>query len=419
MISQYYMPYKKIAACTLALVCLGIMIPRANAHASISLDGLLKQIQSLKQQVEQMALAIQNLKNQQDPICARTLDPAPSAAEIAECANASGAISCADNKCSCSCPGPVGGNCTYAAFEGKCKVLSVADNDGASPTVRYLFTPAKTLTDADMSSTFLAPAAANAYEGQTAASYLGLLCLKGSFDPTAEIAKQCGIVENAEFTCTLSVAKTGTCTPVNVKFADQPCANGDTREFTCADNETVEWCKCSEGKWACNGAPEKKCGKACAPTNSLVYKNGNTGPARCCSKNDGIKSTSFLANGRCTAAADGSAGACVSEWWKTCGDAKCDEATENICNCAQDCGDNIEIGKAACNDTGGSWIWSHCAPGCQAKNKTERLKNHGLNCAAVCVRNYVCKCPGGMYWASKTEGCLSKNNGDTDGNNDG
>ncbi len=81
------------------------------------------------------------------------------------------------------------------------------------------------------------------------------------------------------------------------------------------------------------------CGEQeCAENGEKVYYRTEFGPTYCCSKNAGIKPSSFLnpESGQCIALPDGSKGTCVDSWWRTCGDGKC-SGGEDKCNCQKDC----------------------------------------------------------------------------------
>ena len=127
--------------------------------------------------------------------------------------------SCTGSVCSCSCPiGPVGGNCTYKTYPGQCTITAVTPDNSGSAGVNYTFTPTGNV---DLTGTFLESSGAgqiSPYKGSTAASYLGLTCLKGPYDPTPSQVSACGVVTGAAFACSLSVETTGTCTPINVSF---------------------------------------------------------------------------------------------------------------------------------------------------------------------------------------------------------
>jgi len=75
----------------------------------------------------------------------------------------------------------------------------------------------------------------------------------------------------------------------------------------------------------------------CANNGEKVFINSDFGPTSCCSKNAGVKPSSFEVDGACAELTDGSKGTCVNNWWKTCGDGVCDIRNEDKCNCPKDC----------------------------------------------------------------------------------
>ena len=112
----------------------------------------------------------------------------------------------------------VGGNCAYKNYPGQCTITAVTPDNSGSASVNYTFKPTGTV---DLTGTFLqssGSAQINPYQGSTAASYLGLTCLKGPYDPTPSQVSACGVVTGAVFPCSLSVETGGTCTPINVIF---------------------------------------------------------------------------------------------------------------------------------------------------------------------------------------------------------
>ena len=122
--------------------------------------------------------------------------------------------------CYCQCSGTpvVGGNCAYKNYPGQCTITAVTPDNSGSASVNYTFKPTGTV---DLTGTFLqssGSAQINPYQGSTAASYLGLTCLKGPYDPTPSQVSACGVVTGAVFPCSLSVETGGTCTPINVIF---------------------------------------------------------------------------------------------------------------------------------------------------------------------------------------------------------
>jgi len=118
-----------------------------------------------------------------------------------------------------------GGGCSFKEFSGKCTITDVAaagaDSDGylGSANVNYSFVPTGV---ADVSGTFLSsPDKINPYEGNTAASYLDLYCLKGDSNAaTYNQVLRCGVTVGAVFDCFLSVSTGGSCTPISIRFTD-------------------------------------------------------------------------------------------------------------------------------------------------------------------------------------------------------
>ncbi len=117
----------------------------------------------------------------------------------------------------------------YKEFSGKCTITNVsatnASSDGylGSANVNFTFTPS---TTPDISGTFLTSSASiNPYKGSTSASYLGLYCLEGPYEPTYAQTLRCGVKVGAIFDCALTVASGGSGTPINIRFIDNPdCA---------------------------------------------------------------------------------------------------------------------------------------------------------------------------------------------------
>ena len=108
--------------------------------------------------------------------------------------------------------------------------------------------------------------------------------------------------------------------PISLRYCID-CGNG-----ICGAHEN--WYNCPED-----------CGEQeCAENGEKVYYRTEFGPTYCCSRNAGIKLSSFLdpESGQCIAMPDGSKGTCVDNWWRTCGDGKCNEG-EDKCNCLADC----------------------------------------------------------------------------------
>ena len=99
-----------------------------------------------------------------------------------------------------------------------------------------------------------------------------------------------------------------------------PCGNG-----VCETEHDENRCNCPED-----------CKEKCADDGERVYYKPNFGPTRCCSKNAGVKPSSFLDGSICIAPDDGSLGTCVQNWWLTCGDGECGK-DEDKCSCSEDC----------------------------------------------------------------------------------
>lgn len=117
----------------------------------------------------------------------------------------------------------------YKEFGGKCAITNVSATDASldgylgSANVNFTFTPS---TTPDISGTFLTSSASiNPYKGSTSASYLGLYCLEGPYEPTYAQTLRCGVKVGAIFNCALTVASGGSGTPINIRFIDNPdCA---------------------------------------------------------------------------------------------------------------------------------------------------------------------------------------------------
>jgi hypothetical protein len=92
--------------------------------------------------------------------------------------------------------------------------------------------------------------------------------------------------------------------------------------------------ECALGENYCNCPAD--CKKPCAGEGEKVYGSPQFGPTHCCSKNAGIKPSTFLVGDTCVAPNDGSLGTCVDNWWRTCGDGTCGTG-EDKCNCPADC----------------------------------------------------------------------------------
>lgn len=123
---------------------------------------------------------------------------------------------------------------------------------------------------------------------------------------------------------------------------------------------------CDRERGVCKGnassASSYSSSETCARDGQKVYGSAQFGPTICCSKNAGIKPSSFLSEGMCVAPTDGSLGTCVENWWRTCGDKICTK-DEDQCNCPKDC--------SACTQAGDSYVvlpGSGCCAGLTAVN---------------------------------------------------
>jgi len=143
-----------------------------------------------------------------------------------------------------------GGGCAYKEYPGKCTINGVvvknADPDSGgsfeSPTVNYTFVPAGSV---DVSGTYLSSAdKINPYNGITAASYLGLYCLRGPFSPNYHQTLNCGVLDGALFDCVLSVATAGSCNPINILFVDSgSCAKeGEYQGYSAGRSDVKRQC---------------------------------------------------------------------------------------------------------------------------------------------------------------------------------
>ena len=385
---------KKIFALVLIVSALVATAPIANAQ-TISIDALQKQIVTLKQQIQQLFMMLSQL---QTPICAKTLSGSPSNAEKEACSKAGGTINCGNGWCACSCPGscktegetidssgsqeccaplvPVspcsdsscvadswvcakkdGGNCAYGEFKGKCAITDVSENSGGSPTVKYSFTPNETPDMAGI--TWITADKLNPYAGETSAGYLGLACLKGEYDPTLSQTAACGIVKDALFDCALSVIKTGTCTPINIRFVDKyslACAaSGQNYSKVYTDKYPSECCQ-GLTEWASGMDTREIVNGLCKETGKL---------------------------------AGSPVGTCLN-----CGNGIC-ESPENICNCQKDCGESGRYKCSSAND-----CYASCSYGCVNKTwvskMTDCLRLPSYSCSCndnKCVQSAACPDP--------------------------
>ncbi len=93
---------------------------------------------------------------------------------------------------------------------------------------------------------------------------------------------------------------------------------------------------------------------------------------------------------------------------ETCGNGYC-RFGETAATCPADCAKPTnDNGKDKCAATGGVWKYSDCASACVFKTKVERLSGIERACVTMCLRDYLCECPTGKYWASREEGCIAK-----------
>ncbi len=93
---------------------------------------------------------------------------------------------------------------------------------------------------------------------------------------------------------------------------------------------------------------------------------------------------------------------------ETCGNGIC-RFGETAATCPTDCAKPTnDNGKEKCVATGGAWKYSDCASACVFKTRSERLSGMERACVTMCLRDYLCECPTGKYWASREEGCIAK-----------
>lgn len=210
--------------------------------------------------------------------------------------------------CARDCPQIVGGNCSYKYFAGKCTVTNVTAANSGSVEVDYSFTPTGAV---DITGTFLASAdLINPYKGSTYAGYLGLSCLKGPYAPTLTQTEGCGVNAGAIFDCVLSVATSGSCTPINVRFLDNGTCLGEGKSSAFFE---TPW---GIRYWNRQGMNKTCCGNL---TNlSIALRVNDTGE---CEEIPGLRG--FV----CT----------------NCGNGECSKG-ENRCNCPQDCPNITEAG---------------------------------------------------------------------------
>jgi len=423
---------KIIAAALVALVAgagiFGSNVNRANAEnatSTLSIGQLEQMVMNLQRQIAELIQLI-NQKNhphnktdscgKQGDIVAATSTAAATAkccAKLSAINNASSTVSYVCAKCgngSCGkgetnancpadCPIVIGGGCVYKKFAGKCTVSKIED---ASTTinVNYSFSPT---TTPDISGTYLtATSTINPYGGTAAAGYLGLPCLKNKYAPTLNQTTECGLIAGAIFNCTLSVIKTGACTPINVEFKSACYGEGEgvtgntTSVLSCCAGLvsaprttcTGNVCATQEG-FVCSKSTPKSCsfnnqcsGKIC--TNKV-----------CCNANQcGDNKTCY--NKNATTTIDGIIKTCDSEgkWLR---------ADEQTCSTNSQCGGNKCINRVCCKA-------SQCGNGnkCYDKNATTTLDGVVKACAAEgkwsrinaqsCVLNSQCvsgKCANG------------------------
>ena len=146
------------------------------------------------------------------------------------------------------------------------------------------------------------------------------------------------------------------------------------------------------GNGACRfGETAASCPADCQKLTIDCVKEGEKnyfGKPACCANLTPVANSTKI-GGDCIATSNG-ASICVN-----CGNNVCGSG-ENECNCPADCGKSTsDNGKAKCLATGGAWIDSECAPGCETP-------------LTVCKEGYMCKCLSDKYWASCEEGCINK-----------
>lgn len=109
-------------------------------------------------------------------------------------------------------PPVFGGPCSYDKFKGKCKIISIFDENG----IKFRFIPTEPLnlenvgwvkSEKDITDR----------EYEQYAGYLGLKCLD-KYPITKEDLEKCNIKENAVFDCEIGLITKGTCSPTTFTF---------------------------------------------------------------------------------------------------------------------------------------------------------------------------------------------------------
>lgn len=164
------------------------------------------------------------------------------------CGNGTCETAKGEDECNCKtdCGAISQVNRGYKEFGGKCTITNVSATDASpdgylgSANVNFTFTPSVT---PDISGTFLTSSASiNPYKGSTSASYLGLYCLEGPYEPTYAQTLRCGVTVGAIFDCALTVSTGGSGTPINIRFIDDPACAKEGEYQTSSGNVVKKCC---------------------------------------------------------------------------------------------------------------------------------------------------------------------------------
>jgi hypothetical protein len=153
------------------------------------------------------------------------------------------------------------------------------------------------------------------------------------------------------------------------------CTNGNTKNWTCTDDSSVNWCSCSNGLWNCIESPEKQCAVNCANEGEYVYSeeiNDSNKPIVCCSNLVNIPTGMLHEDGSCFTT--------TPDICTDCGNGICGVG-ENKCNCPADCNDQnshpCEIKNGAC---------------CNGDDCATVSNREGIGCKAASCWQYNGKC---------------------------
>jgi len=370
----------------------------ATAGATMTIEQLESIIKNLQQQI---ALIIELLKQRNLPVCGN-----------GACETAKGETT---TSCAADCPTVVGGNCTYKDFAGKCTVTKVTSDKSVSYTFKA--TEAVSVSETLLTS----KSEISPYKGTTSASYLGLACLEGEHEPTADQIKNCKVIVDEVFDCDLSVIKTGSCTPITVKFKDKLIS--DSGKAKCiATGGTWSFSDCASGcineTRAQRLANQTGCDSACMKANTCNCSSGKywasreegcmTKPTTCATEGETINTSGarnccsgLIAYSPCTSEQD-----CIADSWTCKKPTTCAKEGETI---------NTSSTKQCCS---GLIAYSPCtseqdciADSWTCKKPTETCAKEGKIAYASWSGQTPTTCCAGLIGIANCSGSACLNNG--------